>query len=257
MLKELWEYKELFYFLAWREMKLRYRQTLLGVLWAIIQPLFTMILFTVVFGGVVKAPTDGAPYPVFYYSALLPWMYFSTTITMSGTSLVTNAPLITKVYFPRVILPLAPAISGLVDFAIGFTGLAALLIIYRVPPTWKLLFWPVPILLLIMLASAIGTFLSALNVKYRDVKYAVPFLLQLWLFATPIVYPARLLKGTLKWVLTLNPLTGIIGAFRAACVTGGVIDWPALGISAAAIAIISVVAALYFRKVEDTMSDVI
>lgn len=256
-LRELWRYRELFFFFAWRDVKIRYRQTLLGVVWAIVPPLFTMVVFSILFGGVVKIPTDGMPYPVFYYAALLPWNYFSTTLGLSGNSLVSNANLLTKIYFPRVILPVTPVLVGLIDFFIGFLVLLGVMLFYDVIPTWRLIFW---LLLLIPLASltfGLGMLLSALNVKYRDVKYVVPFLIQLLLFITPIIYPASLVPDSFQLLVSLNPLTGIIEAFRATCLPDRQIDWSSLVISTVVTFVLVVVSAIYFRKTEDSFSDVI
>src|SRR5262245_26880386 len=217
-LRELWRYKELFYFLTWRDIKLRYRQTLLGVLWAVIQPFFTMVVFTLFFGGVVNVPTDGVPYPVFYFTALLPWIYFSATLSQAGNSLVGNAHLLTKVYFPRIILPASSAATTLVDFAIGSFFLVAIMAYFGIRPTWKFILWPLLVLPLSFLSLGIGIFLSALNVKYRDVKYVAGFLIQLLLFATPIIYSATLIPERFRLIVTLNPLTGIIEAFRASSI---------------------------------------
>jgi len=254
---ESWTFREVYYLLAWRDTKLRYKQTVLGALWAILQPFLTMVLFTMVFGRLVKIPTDGIPYPVFYYAALLPWMYFSTTISQSGLSLVSNARLVTRVYFPRSALPVAPALSGLVDLAIGTVILIAMMAYYRFHPTWKLALWPVLTFMLTCLACTVGMILAALNVRYRDVKYAVPFLLQLWLFATPIVYPSNLIPESLRPLSYLNPLAGIVSAFRATNVPNQDIDWPALGLSAIVIAALLLISAVYFQKAEETLSDII
>jgi homopolymeric O-antigen transport system permease protein len=254
---ELWRYKELFYFLAWRDVKLRYKQTTLGAAWAILQPFLTMLLFTVLFGRLVKVPSDGIPYPVFYYTALLPWMYFSGTVALSGNSLVGNAQLITKVYFPRVALPASPAVAGLLDLLIGSLVLVGLMVYYQVPPTWKLLLWPALVVPLFFLSFAVGMLLAAMNVRYRDVKYAVPFLLQLWLFATPIIYPASLVPERFWAIMSLNPLTGLIDAFRAAFVPDRSLDWSALAVSTVVTALVLVVSALYFLKVEREFSDIV
>lgn len=256
-LRELWLYKELFYFLAWRDLKLRYRQTLFGVLWAVAQPLFTMIVFTLFFGGVVNVPSDGAPYPVFYFTALLPWIYFSATLTQAGNSLVGNAHLLTKVYFPRLILPASSALTALVDFAIGSFILVAIMMYYGMWPTWKFLLWPLLVLPLSFLSLGIGIFLCALNVKYRDVKYVAGFLVQLLLFATPIIYSATLIPTRFRPFVFLNPLTGIIEAFRAASIPAKPFDWSALGVSTGVTSLILCFALIYFRKTEAEFSDII
>ncbi|MGH8543445.1 MAG: ABC transporter permease [Gammaproteobacteria bacterium] len=256
-LRELWRYRELFYFFALRDVKIRYRQTLLGVLWAVVPPIFTMVVFSILFGGIVKVPTDGMPYPVFYYAALLPWTYFQTTLGLSGNSLISNAHLITKIYFPRVILPVTPVLVGLLDFMIGFVLLIAMMLFYEIVPTWRLMLWPVLLFLLALLTFTLGMFLSALNVKYRDVKYVIPFFIQLLLFITPIIYPASLVPEPFRLFVSLNPLTGIIEAFRTTCFPEQQIDWLALGISTIITLLLLVVSAIYFRKTEDYFSDVI
>jgi len=256
-LGELWRYRELFYFLAWRDVKIRYRQTVLGVAWAVLQPFLTMLFFVVLFGRIVKVPTDGIPYPLFFYAALLPWTYFSTTLTLCGNSLVSNSMLITKVYFPRVIMPASTAVAGLLDLAIGSIVLVGMLVYYRVTPTWKLLMWPVLVVLLVILAVALGMLLSALNVQYRDVKYAVPFLLQLWLFATPIIYPASMIPERYAWFLSVNPLSGIIENFRAVWSPDRAIDWSSLGVSTGVTVVVFALSALYFSRAEAVFSDII
>ncbi len=257
ILRDLWRYRELFYFFAWRDVKLRYRQTLLGALWAIIQPLFTMLVFTVLFGRVVNVPTNGIPYPIFYLSALLPWTYFSATLTQSGASLIGNSTLLTKIYFPRLILPISAALIGLVDLVIGTVVLAAMMAYYGLAPTGKVLLWPVLALVLFVQAGAIGMFLSAVNVKYRDVKFVVPFLLQLWLFATPIIYPTSLIPARYHALIALNPLTGLIEAFRAICVPGAPLNLPLLGTSVLLTAALLIACTMYFHTAEAAFSDII
>jgi lipopolysaccharide transport system permease protein len=256
-LRELWHYKELFYFFAWRDIKLRYRQTFLGVLWALIQPLSTMVVFTLFFGGIVKIPTEGVPYPVFYFTALLPWIYFSATLTQASNSLLGNAYLLTKVYFPRLIIPASSALTALVDFVIGSFFLLAILLYYGILPTWKLLLWPVLVLPLTCLSLGMGVFLSALNVRYRDVKYVAGLLLQLLLFATPIIYSSSLVPTRFYLLFALNPLTGLIEAFRASCIPAQPIEWFSLSISVAATALICCLSLMYFRKAEASFSDII
>ena len=211
-LRELWDYRELFYFLAWRDIKVRYKQTVLGALWAIIQPLFTMVIFTVVFGQMANIPSGGVPRPIFYFSALLPWIYFSSTLGAAGQSLASNAGLLTKIYFPRIILPAAAALGGLVDFLIGSVFLIGFIVYYDLPVGWSLLLWPILLLPLVLLAFGLGTFLAALNVRYRDVKYAVPFAIQLLLFMSPIIYPSSVVPDRFQWLVALNPLSGLIEA---------------------------------------------
>ncbi|MBS0168621.1 MAG: ABC transporter permease [Nitrospira sp.] len=254
---ELWEYRELFYFLAWRDMKVRYKQTVLGVLWAIMQPLFTMMIFTVVFGQVANISSEGVPRPVFYFSALLPWFYFSSTLTNAGMSLVSSAGLLTKIYFPRIILPAAAALGSLVDFIIGSVLLVGLVVYYDIPIGWNLILWPILVLPLTVLAFGIGTFLAALNVKYRDVKYAIPFGIQLWLFITPIIYPSNVFPERFQWLLTINPLSGLIEAFRYALVPEYPVHWDAFGLSLAVTAVILVCAVWYFKRTERAFADIV
>jgi lipopolysaccharide transport system permease protein len=256
-LREFWEYRELFYFLVWRDVKIRYKQTVLGATWAVIQPFFMMVVFTVFFGRMAKMPSDGIPYPVFSYTALLPWTYFSTALTHSGNSLLSGANLVRKVYFPRAALPAAATLGGIVDFAIAFVILFALMFYYHITPGIGLLLWPVLLIPLVVLALGLGMFLAALNVKYRDIKYAIPFLIQALLFVTPIIYPTSIAPERFRVLLALNPLTGLIEAFRASALPGKEMDWRLLGISVAMTFVIFVAGALYFRKTEKEFADVI
>lgn len=254
-LRELWNYRELLYFLTWRDIKVRYQQTVLGAAWAIIQPVLTMLIFTAIFGRFAGIPSDNIPYPIFVYAALLPWTFFSNAVTNSGNSLVGSANLITKVYFPRMIIPGAAVMAGLVDFLIASVVLAVLMVYYRVVPGWQLVLFPVLLALAAVLALGVGMIMSALNVKYRDVRYALPFLVQIWMFATPILYPLSLVKRW-QWVLWLNPLTGIIEGFRSSLL-GRPIAWVPLAISAGLTAVILVCAAVFFRRMERGFADVV
>jgi lipopolysaccharide transport system permease protein len=256
-LREFWIFRELFYFLVWRDVKVRYKQTLLGVAWAVIQPVFTMVIFTLFFGKLAKMPSDGIPYPIFTYAALVPWTYFSTALTFSGNSLVANANLVKKVYFPRAALPAAAALAGLVDFVIASGVLAGLMFYYDIGLSWELLLWPVLALPLAVLVLGVGMILSALNVKYRDVKYAIPFGIQIWLFLTPIIYPSSIVPEKFQFLAHLNPLTGLIEAFRAALLPDRSIHWAPVGISCAAILVILVIGAVYFQRSEREFADVI
>ena len=257
LIRELWEYRELCYFLAWRDIKVRYKQTVLGVLWAVIQPFFTMVIFTLLFGQLAKIPTDGIPGPIFYFSALVPWIYFSSTVTNAGMSLLANSGLLTKIYFPRIILPAAAALSNLVDFLISSVFLVGFIFYYEVPLGWNLLLWPVLVVLLILLALSLGTFFAALNVKYRDIKYALPFFIQLLLFATPIIYPASMIPERFQWLLALNPLSALIEGFRYVVVPNRTVDWNVLGISMAISAGLFIAAVAYFRSTEKAMADLV
>jgi len=256
-IREFWAYRELVYFLAWRDVKVRYKQTVLGVLWAVIQPFFTMVLFTLLFGQLAKIPTDGIPGPIFYFSALVPWIYFSSTLTNAGMSLVANSGLLTKIYFPRIILPAAAALSNLVDFLISSVFVVGFIVYYRIPVGWNLLLWPVLVVLLILLALSLGMFFAALNVKYRDIKYALPFFIQLLLFATPIIYPASMIPERFQWLLALNPLSSLIEVFRYVVVPNRSVDWNSLGISVAITGALYVAGVAYFKSTEKAMADLV
>ncbi len=255
-LRGLWAYRELLYFLTWRDVKVRYKQTLLGATWAIIQPLFTMIIFSLLFGRLAGIKSDDIPYPVFAYAGLLPWTFFSNAVTASGNSLVGSSTLITKIYFPRIIIPSAAVGAGLVDFALSFLVLIPLMFYYGVSLTAHLLFLPLMVILITFLALAVGMWMSALNVKYRDIRYALPFLIQLWMFASPIIYPESMVRGKLKILLTLNPLTGIIENFRSALV-GRQMKWSSLAISAAITLVVFVCSAYTFRRMERKFADLV
>lgn len=256
-LRVLWAYRELLYFLTWRDIKVRYKQTLLGASWAIIQPLSTMLLFTLFFGKLAKIPSDGIPYPIFAYAGLLPWTFFSNAVTNSGNSLVGSSNLITKVYFPRMIIPGAAVGAGLVDFAIAFVVLGGLMIYYGVALTWSLLALPLLIALTALLALGVGLWMSALNVKFRDIRYALPFLIQLWMFASPIIYPASLMPQKWRWVLWINPLTGIIEGFRASLLGRTPFNWTSITISVAITLGVLVSSAYEFRRMERTFADIV
>jgi lipopolysaccharide transport system permease protein len=254
--REIWAYRDLLYFLTWRDIAVRYKQTALGAAWAILQPLAMMLIFTLFFGRLARIPSDGIPYPIFAYAGLLPWTYFSNAVTNSGNSLVGSANLITKVYFPRVIVPAAAVMAGLVDFGLAFLVLAALMVVYGVGLTWSILMLPVLVALTALVALGIGMWMSALNVKYRDVRYALPFLIQLWMFATPVIYPSSIMPQRWKWVLQLNPLTGIIEGYRSALL-GRPFEWGALGISAAVTVVVLCYAAYSFWRTERSFADII
>lgn len=256
-LRESWRYRELFYFFAWRDVKLRYKQTAFGAAWAIIQPLCTMVVFTVLFGHFANMPSDGIPYPIFSYSALVPWVYFSGALASSGNSLLGNASLLTKVYFPRVTLPASAVLSGLVDFAIASVVLVGLMVFYGVPLSWRLLLWPLLAVPLVLLAFGIGMFLAALNARYRDVKHAIPFVTQLWLFVTPIIYPSSIVPERVRLLLALNPLTGLIEGFRASILPDRHVDWRLLIVSFGLTLGIFALGAWYFRRTERIFADVI
>jgi lipopolysaccharide transport system permease protein len=254
---ELWQYRELLYFFAWRDVKVRYKQAALGVAWAIMQPLLTMLVFTLFFGRLAKVPSDGIPYPLFSYCALVPWMYFAGVIAQSGNSLVLNASLITKVYFPRVLLPASGTVSGLLDLAVSSAMLVALMVYYHVKPTWAILLLPIPVLALVSFTLAVSLLLAAVNVKYRDVKYIIPFMTQVWMFVTPVIYPTSLVPAQYRSLLALNPMWGVIDAFRACVLPGRSVDPGMLVVSGVVIVSSLIVAALYFHKSEELFADII
>jgi lipopolysaccharide transport system permease protein len=256
-LADLWAYRELLYFLIWRDIKVRYKQTLLGATWAILQPLLTMLIFTLLFGKLAGIKSEGLPYPMFAYGGLLIWTFFANSVTNSGNSLVGSAHLITKIYFPRMIVPAGAVAAGLVDLALAFLIQIGLMIYYGVHATWALLTVPPLIVLTTLLALGVGMWLSALNVKYRDVRYAIPFLIQLWMFASPIIYPVSMLPAKWQWVLTLNPLTGIIQNFRIALFGNQPFVWKSLGISVAITAVVLVYSSYSFRRMERHFADIV
>jgi lipopolysaccharide transport system permease protein len=239
-----------------RDIKVRYKQTLLGAAWAIIQPLFTMLIFTLFFGKLAGMPSDGIPYPIFAYAGLLPWTFFSNAVTNSGNSLVGNSNLITKIYFPRMIIPMASVASGLLDFVIAFGLLVVLMFYYGVGLSINLLILPVLLVLTSLLAIGVGMWMSALNVKYRDVRYALPFLVQLGMFASPIIYPLSLVPEKWRWLMALNPLAGQIEAYRSAFF-GKPFDWLSLGVSAVLTFAVLVYSAYNFRRMEKSFADII
>jgi len=256
-LKELWAYRELVYFLVWRDVKVRYKQTALGAAWAVIQPLFSMVVFSVFFGKLAKMPSDGIPYPLFSYAGLLPWNYFAQGLSSSSDSLVGSANLIKKVYFPRLAIPVAAVCGGVVDFAIAFGVLLLLMWHYGVAPTANVVWLPAFLLLALVTALGAGLWLSALNVQYRDVKYTVPFLAQFWMFSTPVVYPSSLLEEPWKTIYGLNPMVGVVEGFRWALLGVKTPPGPMLWVSVAAAAALLVSGAYFFRRMEKTFADVV
>lgn len=256
-LAELWEYRELLHLFVWRELKVRYKQTVLGVAWAILQPLMMMTIFSVVFGRLAKMPSDGLPYPVFAYCALLPWQLFAFAMTESSNSVVANQRLLTKVYFPRLLMPIAAVVVGLVDFAISFVFLILMMAYYGIVPGAAV--WTVPLwtLLAVSTALAIGLWLSALNVRYRDVRYTVPFLAQVWLFATPVAYASSIIPASWRPFYALNPMAGVVEGFRWALLGRAASPGPTLAISVAAVAAILVSGLYYFRRTERTFADIV
>jgi lipopolysaccharide transport system permease protein len=253
---ELWRFRELFYFLAWRDVKIRYKQTVLGVAWAVLQPLLTMFVFLILFNRVARVSTNDIPAPLFYYCGLVPWTYFSVAIGLAANSVAGNANLLTKVYFPRSILPGSAVLSGLVDFLIGGSFIIGFLAYYRIVVGWQIILLPALTVMLVMITYGCGLFLAALTVKYRDVKYAVPFAVQLGLFLTPVIYPLNALPPAYRKIAVLNPLAGVIDGFRAA-VTSAPLDWTSVAVSAAASILLVTTGAVYFGRTERAFADVI
>ncbi len=256
-LKEFWEYRELLYFLTWRDIKVRYKQTALGAAWAIIQPFFIMVVFSLFFGKLAGVKSDGLPYPVFAFCALLPWQLFAHALAESSNSLVANERLITKVYFPRLIVPVAAVLGGLVDFVIAFVVLLAMMAYYGITPGWAVLTLPFFVLLAVMTALGVGLWLSALNVQYRDVRYTLNFLTQFWLFITPVAYPSSIVPERWRALYGLNPMAGVVEGFRWALLGKTEAPGPLLAVSVVAVILILVGGLYYFRRMEETLADVV
>jgi len=256
-LGELWEFRELLYFLVWRDIKVRYKQTILGAAWAIIQPLMTMVVFSVVFGKLGKLPSEGFPYPIFTFTALLPWQLFSRSLSDASMSLVSNQNMVTKIYFPRIFLPASSILGGLVDFVISFVVLMVMMAIYKVPFSWHILF-VVPLLILCVITSlAVGLWLSALNVRFRDIKYVTPFLVSIWMYATPVAYSATLIPEQWRFLYGLNPMTGVVEGFRWAMLGQQTSISALLGISIAAVLLLFITSLFYFQRMELTFADLV
>lgn len=254
--KELRDYRDLFFFLVWRSIKVRYAQSSLGVGWAIIQPVFSMLIFTVIFGRLAKVESDGAPYAVFSFVALVPWTYFANALTDATQSLVTNAQMLSKVYFPRLILPLSAVLAKLVDFAIAMVLLALLMLWYRQAPTAGLLMLPLLVALMVLIAAGLGMWLTALAVQYRDVNYAINFIVQLLMYAAPVVYPASLIPERWQYLYALNPMVGVIEGFRAALLGTRPMPWDFLALGTATAVVVALTGMLYFRRREQLFADV-
>jgi homopolymeric O-antigen transport system permease protein len=254
-LAELWRYRELLYFFVLRDIKIRYKQTVIGVAWVVLQPLLTMLVFTLFFGRLAKLPSDGLPYPVFYFAALVPWIYFSTALQATTNVVVDNQRVITKVYFPRLVLPISSVLAGLVDFSIGFLVLAIFLLSYRLYPSSAALWLPLFVLLAIATALGVGLWLAALNALYRDVKYVTPFLIQFWMLASPVAYPSSLVPERWRWLYGLNPLAGVIDGFRWALTGHGQAPGPLLVASAAAVALVLLGGVFFFNRMETSVAD--
>ncbi|MBZ5527512.1 MAG: ABC transporter permease [Acidobacteriia bacterium] len=255
--RELWDYRELLYFFVWRDVKIRYKQTFIGVAWVVLQPLMTMAVFTLFFGHLARLPSQGLPYPVFYFAALVPWTYFSTALLGATSIVVENQRVITKVYFPRLILPISAVLSGLVDFSIGFLILVGVTLAYGLRPGFAALYLPFLLLLALATALGVGLWLSALNALYRDVRYVMPFLMQFWMFASPVAYPASLVPQRWRWLYGLNPMTGVIEGFRWALTGQGSPPGVLLLASSAVVLLVLAGGLLFFQRMEGTVADLV
>jgi lipopolysaccharide transport system permease protein len=256
-LNELWEYYELLYFLTWRDIKVRYKQTILGASWAIIQPFFTMVVFSLFFGKLAKMPSDGIPYPIFAYAALVPWTFFANGLNQSSNSLVGSANLIKKVYFPRLVVPLSSIISGAVDFVLAFIVLIVMMLFYGIYPTYNVIWLPLLLMLAFITSLGTGLWLSAMNVQFRDVRYTIPFLTQFWLFATPIAYPSSLLSEPWRTIYGINPMVGVVEGFRWALLGTNTAPGPIIIVSSLTALALLVSGVFYFRRMEKTFADVV
>ncbi|MBZ5510846.1 MAG: ABC transporter permease [Acidobacteriia bacterium] len=255
-LREIWEYRELLYFLAWRDIKVRYKQTALGAAWALLQPLFLMAIFTLLFSRVAKVPVS-VPYPIFAFCGLLPWQLFAFGLSQSSNSLVQSQNLISKVYFPRLVIPIASVLAGLLDFAIAFLLLLAMMAYYRVPPGKGVILLPVFVLFAVITSLTAGVWLSAINVRYRDVQYTLGFLVQFWMLATPVGYPASVVPARWRWVLVLNPMAGVVEGFRWALLGTGPSPGAMLGVSVGLVLLLLIAGLHYFRRMEKTFADIV
>ncbi len=257
-LDELWAYRELLYFLTWRDVKVRYKQTVIGVAWAIIQPFMTMVVFSLFFGQLAKIPSDGVPYPIFSFAALVPWTFFATGLGASSNSLVGSANLIKKIYFPRLVIPLSAVFSGVVDFILAFILLIIMMLAFGIVPTINIIWLPFFLLLAFITALGVGLWLSAMNVQFRDVQYVIPFLIQFWMFATPIAYPSTLIQNELaRAIYGINPMTGVVEGFRWALLGANTAPGPIIIVSTVAALALLVSGAYYFRRMEKTFADVV
>lgn len=256
-LHDLWEYRELLYFLTWRDITVRYKQTILGAAWAIIQPFFTMVIFSLFFGKLAKIPSDGIPYPIFSYAALVPWAFFAHGVSQSSNSLVGSANLIKKIYFPRLVMPISSVSSGIVDFILAFIVLLGMMLYFDILPTWNVLWLPLFFLLAFVTSLGVGLWLTAMNVQFRDIRYTVPFLIQVWLFATPIAYPSSLLDEPWRTLYGINPMVGVVEGFRWALLGTQTAPGPIILVSAFVAVGLLVSGAYYFRRMERTFADVV
>ena len=256
-LRDLWEYRELLYFLTWRDVKVRYKQTVMGAAWAIIQPFFSMVVFSLFFGKLARMPSDGIPYPLFSYAALVPWTFFANGLSQSSNSLVGSANLIKKVYFPRLVVPISSVVSGVVDFVLAFVVLLGMMFYFGAVPTWNVVWLPLLLLLALVTALGVGLWLTAMNVMFRDVRYAIPFLVQAWMFATPIAYPSSLLEEPWRTLYGVNPMAGVVEGFRWALLGTETAPGPIVLVSALVAVALLVSGAFYFRRMEKTFADVV
>jgi lipopolysaccharide transport system permease protein len=256
-LGELWEFRELIYFFAWRDIKVRYKQTVMGVLWAIIQPFLTMVIFSLFFGRLANVPSDGLPYPVFSYAALVPWTFFANALTQASNSLVVNANMIKKIYFPRLALPIATVLAGVIDFALSFVVLLGIMLYYGLVPTVNIIWLPAFALLALVTSLGVSLWLAAMNVQFRDVRYMIPFLTQAWLFVTPIAYPSSLLPERWRTVYGLNPMAGVVEGFRWALLGTDTAPGKLVLVSSLVAVILFITGALYFRRMEQSFADVL
>ncbi len=255
--REMLEYKELLFFLALREIKIRYKQTIMGASWAVLQPLFTMIVFTLIFGGLAKMPSEGIPYPLFSYSGLLLWIYFSNSVLQSGNSLVANSSFISKIYFPRLFIPTSGCLAGLVDYGIAMSILAVMMVYYKFIPNISIVILPLIVFMTFILASGMGYWLSSICVKYRDIRFILPFFIQLLMFTTPVIYPSDIVGEKYQWLLYLNPMTGLIDAHRA-CLLGHLpVNFAVLGISIVISLVIFITGVIYLKNTEKYFADLI
>ena len=260
-LRALWEYRELLYFLVWRDLKVRYKQTALGAAWVVLQPVVSMIVYSVLFGSLLNVPSNGVPYPVFAYAGLLPWSYFAGSLTRSSQSLVGSAHVITKVYFPRLVIPISGVLSGLVDFAIAFLVYIGLMVYFGIPPTLAIILLPGFLLLAVLTALGFGLWLSALNVRYRDINYLLPFLVQIWMYLTPVIYGSTLIPEQFRFLLALNPMTGVVEGFRWALLGNHLADTQPPGalfaLSIVITLLVLISGAIFFRNTERTFADIV
>jgi len=256
-LRELWEYRDLLFFLSWRDISVRYKQTLLGATWAVLQPFLSMVVFSLFFGRLARMPSDGVPYPIFSYVALLPWQYFSSAMSQSSNSLVVNSHMLTKIYFPRLVIPLSAILPPIVDLAIAFVVLLGMMAFYGIAPTWNVVWLPLFLLLAIVTALGVGLWLSAMNVQYRDIRYVVPFLAQFWMFASPVTYSTSIVPEQWRALYGLNPMVGVIEGFRWALLGTGTPPGPTVAVSVLVTLLLVLSGLFYFRHMEKTFADVV